>query len=146
MTSLLRDKVAKKFKTSLRHSLTCYLSYLWSHDSLSITVLSIWGRAPILVTKNSRVLVHIYKFIYHRNFAKATFFRLTIAPKVKLLGTCLFSSEFLGILKEGFWEEAWLCRVRVGFGGREGALASTLIYIMGIIHIYIYIYITNWNS
>ena len=48
----------------------------------------------------------------------------------------------MGILKEGFWEEAWLCRVRVGFGGREGALASTLIYIMGIIHIYIiYIYV-----
>ena len=50
----------------------------------------------------------------------------------------------MGILKEGFWEEAWLCRVRVGFEGHEGALASTLIYIMGIIHIYIiYIYMLS---
>ena len=30
-----------------------------------------------------------------------------------------------------FIEEAWFWGVRVGFGGREGALASALIYIQG---------------
>ena len=35
--------------------------------------------------------------------------------------------EFLGLLNEGFWKEAWFWGVRVGFGGREGALASALI-------------------
>ena len=37
--------------------------------------------------------------------------------------------EFLGLLNEFFLEEAWFWGVRVGFGGREGALASALIYI-----------------
>ena len=37
--------------------------------------------------------------------------------------------EFLGLLNEFFIEEAWFWGVRVGFGGREGALASALIYI-----------------
>ena len=36
--------------------------------------------------------------------------------------------EFLGLLNEFFIEEAWFWGVRVGFGGREGALASALIY------------------
>ena len=36
--------------------------------------------------------------------------------------------EFLGLLNEFFLEEAWFWGVRVGFGGREGALASALIY------------------
>ena len=35
--------------------------------------------------------------------------------------------EFLGLLNEFFWKEAWFLGVRVGFGGREGALASALI-------------------
>ena len=35
--------------------------------------------------------------------------------------------EFLGLLNEFFLEEAWFWGVRVGFGGREGALASALI-------------------
>ena len=35
--------------------------------------------------------------------------------------------EFLGLLNEFFLEEAWVWGVRVGFGGREGALASALI-------------------
>ena len=35
--------------------------------------------------------------------------------------------EFLGLLNEFFIEEAWFWGVRVGFGGREGALASALI-------------------
>ena len=35
--------------------------------------------------------------------------------------------EFLGLLNEFFFEEAWIWGVRVGFGGREGALASALI-------------------
>ena len=35
--------------------------------------------------------------------------------------------EFLGLLNEFFFEEAWFWGVRVGFGGREGALASALI-------------------
>ena len=42
--------------------------------------------------------------------------------------------EFLGLLNDFFLEEAWFWGVRVGFGGREGALASALIYI------YIYMY------
>ena len=38
--------------------------------------------------------------------------------------------EFLGLSNEFFFiEEAWFWGVRVGFGGREGALASALIYI-----------------
>ena len=38
--------------------------------------------------------------------------------------------EFLGLLNEFFFvEEAWFWGVRVGFGGREGALASALISI-----------------
>ena len=36
--------------------------------------------------------------------------------------------EFLGLLNEFVLEEAWFWGVRVGFGGREGALASALIY------------------
>ena len=36
--------------------------------------------------------------------------------------------EFLGLLNEFFFEEAWFWGVRVGFGGREGALASALMY------------------
>ena len=36
--------------------------------------------------------------------------------------------EFLGLLNEFFVEEAWFWGVRVGFGGREGALASALIF------------------
>ena len=35
--------------------------------------------------------------------------------------------EFLGLSNEFFIEEAWFWGVRVGFGGREGALASALI-------------------
>ena len=35
--------------------------------------------------------------------------------------------EFLGLLNEFFLEEVWFWVVRVGFGGREGALASALI-------------------
>ena len=35
--------------------------------------------------------------------------------------------EFLGLLKAFFLEEAWFWMVRVGFGGREGALTSALI-------------------
>ena len=35
--------------------------------------------------------------------------------------------EFLGLLNEFVLEEAWFWGVRVGFGGREGALASALI-------------------
>ena len=41
--------------------------------------------------------------------------------------------EFLGLLNE-FFLRSLVLGVRVGFGGREGALASALIYI------YIYIY------
>ena len=37
--------------------------------------------------------------------------------------------EFLGLLNEFFWKEAWFWGVRVGFGGREGALASALILV-----------------
>ena len=37
--------------------------------------------------------------------------------------------EFLGLSNEFFIEEAWFWGVRVGFGGREGALASALIYV-----------------
>ena len=37
--------------------------------------------------------------------------------------------EFLGLLNVFFIKEAWFWGVRVGFGGREGALASALIYI-----------------
>ena len=37
--------------------------------------------------------------------------------------------EFLGLSNEFFLEEAWFWGVRVGFGGREGALASALISI-----------------
>ena len=33
-----------------------------------------------------------------------------------------------GTFERGFFEEAWFWGVRVGFGGREGALASALIY------------------
>ena len=33
----------------------------------------------------------------------------------------------LGLLNEGFWKDAWFWGVRVGFEGREGALASALI-------------------
>ena len=40
---------------------------------------------------------------------------------------CFF--EFLGLLNDFFLEEAWFWGVRVGFGGREGALASALICI-----------------
>ena len=40
---------------------------------------------------------------------------------------CFFG--FLGLLNEFFFEEAWFWMVRVGFGGREGALASAMIYI-----------------
>ena len=36
--------------------------------------------------------------------------------------------EFLGLSNEFFIEEAWFWGVRVGFGGREGALASALMY------------------
>ena len=36
--------------------------------------------------------------------------------------------EFLGLLNDFFLEEAWFWGVRVGFRGREGALASALIY------------------
>ena len=36
--------------------------------------------------------------------------------------------EFLEHLDAFFVEEAWFWMVRVGFGGREGALASALIY------------------
>ena len=35
--------------------------------------------------------------------------------------------EFLGLSNKFFIEEAWFWGVRVGFGGREGALASALI-------------------
>ena len=35
--------------------------------------------------------------------------------------------EFLGLLNEGFGKKLGLWWVRVGFGGREGALASALI-------------------
>ena len=38
---------------------------------------------------------------------------------------CFF--EFLGLLNAFFLEKAWFWMVRVGFGGREGALASALI-------------------
>ena len=38
--------------------------------------------------------------------------------------------EFLGLLNEFFFEEAWFWGVRVGFGGREGALASALISVV----------------
>ena len=34
-----------------------------------------------------------------------------------------------GTFERVFLEEAWVWGVRVGFGGREGALASALIYI-----------------
>ena len=37
-----------------------------------------------------------------------------------------------GTFERGFFEEALFCGVRVGFGGREGALASALIYITAI--------------
>ena len=37
--------------------------------------------------------------------------------------------EFLGLLNEGFSKKLGFGGVRVGFGGREGALASALIYI-----------------
>ena len=33
-----------------------------------------------------------------------------------------------GTFERGFFEEAWFWGVRVGFGGREGALASALIF------------------
>ena len=46
--------------------------------------------------------------------------------------------EFLGLLNEFFLEEAWFWGVRVGFGGREGALASALIYIVAYIAARIY--------
>ena len=106
---------------------------------------------------------------------------MTIAPKVKLLGTCPFQGRFIccsrhyvdyfkfillyfirnptflaaenrdfgrfvttwynvhckhtlffeyfRVLNEFFLEEAWFWGVRVGFGGREGVLASALICI-----------------
>ena len=38
--------------------------------------------------------------------------------------------EFLGLLNEFFLEEAWFWGVRVGFGGREDALASAQIYVI----------------
>ena len=37
--------------------------------------------------------------------------------------------EFLGLLNEFFFGRSLVLGVRVGFGGREGALASALIYI-----------------
>ena len=37
-------------------------------------------------------------------------------------------TRFFGLLNEYFLEEAWFWGVRVGFGGREGALASALIF------------------
>ena len=41
-----------------------------------------------------------------------------------------------------FFEEAWFWGVRVGFGGREGALASALIRLFKIV-LYTVIYISN---
>ena len=35
--------------------------------------------------------------------------------------------EFLGLLNEGFWKKLGFGGVRVGFGGRDCALASALI-------------------
>ena len=45
--------------------------------------------------------------------------------------------EFLGLSNEFFIEEAWFWGVRVGFGGREGALASALISSLTSQHVYI---------
>ena len=39
--------------------------------------------------------------------------------------------EFLGLLND-FFLKAWFWGVRVGFGGREGALASALIYVYSV--------------
>ena len=47
--------------------------------------------------------------------------------------------EFLGLLNEFFLEEAWFWGVRVGFGGREGALASALICISSFTSQHVYI-------
>ena len=47
---------------------------------------------------------------------------------------CFF--EFLGLLNEFFFK-SWFWGARVGFGGREGALASALIYIIKIVHLII---------
>ena len=38
-----------------------------------------------------------------------------------------------GTFERGFFEEAWFWGVRVGFGGREGALASALIILFKMI-------------
>ena len=46
---------------------------------------------------------------------------------------------FFKFLNEFFFVEAWFWMVRVGFGGREGALASALILIV-VLFIFIYTY------